>query len=434
MSVQAPARSEAARHSADRGGEPRRAGRDRLLLEAGRAWRPLAIYAVTLVGALVVTGFILHDIRISLPWSSAYPIRVAVDDAKGVTPGTDEVRIAGVPVGRITAVDLVRGRPVLSATIDPRYAPIYQDARLELRPQTALDDMYLDIIDRGHPSAGKLPRGQILSAERTQAPVDIGKVLDVFGTDTRAQMKRALDELSVGLPRHGADLRAAFADLAPFLQAAQRLTAQLSVRALYTRRLVHNMRLLMEELAGRSAALQSLVQDGSATFTTVARNSGPLDALIAALPPMLTQLVSSFSTLRTTLSALNPALDSLRPVAAALPSGLSALESLSQRALPAFEALDTPVKRLRPLARALVPTAASLRAAFSALEPIAPRLDRVTAAIVPCEPAVQKFFQWTPSVFKFSDAHGAYPRGESVGAADQQLTRAPSCADRRGGR
>jgi virulence factor Mce-like protein len=401
---------------------------DRLKLEARRAARPLAVYIVALACALAVGAVILQNIHVSLPWSSSYTFRVAVDDAKGVTPGTDEVRIAGVPVGHITAVGLVQGRPVLTATIGQQYAPLYHDARLEVRPQTPLDDMYLDIVERGHRSAGTLGGGQILSPERTQTPVDIGKVLDVFGTDTRTQMKRALDELSVGLPRHGAELRAAMAELAPFLEAAQRLTTQFAVRRLYTSRLIHNLRLLSEELAGRTHELVTLVRSGSATFTAASRNATPLAALIEELPPTLTELESSFSTLRTTLGAVDPALDSLRPVASALQPGLRALESFSRSALPAFTALDRPVQRLTPLARALDPTSISLAGAFAQLQPDAPQLDHVTAAIIPCELAVQKFFQWTPSVFKFSDTHGAYPRGESVYAPDAQLSKAPSCA------
>ena len=408
--------------------------RDRMLLEARRAARPLAIFLVALAGAIAVSAVTLHNIGISLPWSHPYEIHVAVDDAKGVSTGTDQVRIAGVPVGRITAVELVRGRPVLTATIDAKYAPLYRDARLELRPQTSLDDMYLDVVARGHRSAGALGSGQTLAASRTATPVDIGKVLDVFGTDTRAQMKRALDEVTVGLPRHGADLRATFAQLAPFLQSAQRLTAQFAARRHYTARLVGNLRALTEELAGRTGQLTHLVRAGSATFTTVSANAAPLGVLLDELPPTLSQLRGSFATLRGALGDLNPALDALRPVAGGLPGGLRSLESFSRAALPALRALDTPVRRLNPLAHALRPTSTALASAFAALEPAAPRLDRVTAAIVPCELAVQKFFQWTPSVFKFSDAQGAYPRGESVDANDAQLTKTSSCAGDGGGR
>jgi virulence factor Mce-like protein len=408
--------------------------RDRVALEARRAARPLGIYIAALAAALAVSAVILHNIGATLPWSHAYEVRVAVDDAKGVTTGTDQVRIAGVPVGRITAIDLVHGRPVLTATIDHRYAPLYRDARLQLRPQTALDDMYLDIVDRGHAGAGALTAGRIVPAARTATPVDIGKVLDVFGTDTRAQMKRALDEVSVGLPHHGADLRATFASLAPFLQSAHRLTAQFATRRRYTARLVHNLRLLTEELAGRSDQLAGLVHAGSTTFTTVGANAGPFASLIDELPPTLVRLRASFATLRGALGDLDPALDSLRPVAGSLAGGMRSLQSFSRAALPALRALDTPVRRLNPLAGALRPTSTSLAAAFATFEPQSPRLDHVTAAIVPCELAVQKFFQWTPSVFKFSDGQGAYPRGESVYANDAQLTKAPSCADRGGSR
>ena len=50
---------------------------------------------------------------------------------------------------------------------------------------------------------------------------------------------------------------------------------------------------------------------------------------------------------------------------------------------------------------------------------------------------MQKFFQWTPSVGKYGDAHGVLLRGEGVLGAesaggliqDPTLTRSPSCTD-----
>jgi hypothetical protein len=41
---------------------------------------------------------------------------------------------------------------------------------------------------------------------------------------------------------------------------------------------------------------------------------------------------------------------------------------------------------------------------------------------------VQKFFQWSPSVFKFGDANAAYPRAEAVAFGPGQHFAGPSCA------
>lgn len=403
--------------------------RDRWALEARRAARPLAVFVLALAAAITCAGFILKNIGVSLPWSDSYAVRIAVDDAKGVVPKLDEVRMAGVPIGRVSAVDLVRRQPVLTLRIDTKYAPVYRDARIELRPHTPLQDMYVDVVDRGSAEAGELDERTILPAARTQVPVDISEVLDTFDDDTRLRIEQTLDEVSVGLPDRGRDLRLAFAAIAPFLEAAERLTGELAVRRERTRRLIHNMRLLTEELGLRNRELVELVSAGQATFGTISSNAPRLAALIDELPATLTQVVSSFATLRASLDEVDPTLVALRPVARELAPGLGALRSFSIAARPALRALGRPVRRLVPLSRALAPTSTSLAAAFAALRPQAPRLDRVTAAIVPCELAVQKFFQWTPSVFKFADAHGAYPRGESVGAADLQLARAASCTD-----
>jgi hypothetical protein len=55
--------------------------------------------------------------------------------------------------------------------------------------------------------------------------------------------------------------------------------------------------------------------------------------------------------------------------------------------------------------------------------------------VVPCELAVQKFFAWTMSVAKFSDAtSGNFPRGQqvygtsSLGIPDPGLKSGASCA------
>ena len=410
--------------------------RDRVMLEIRRARKPFVVLVGMVLVAALSLSYLVGNLRSSLPWEDPYRVRVAVDDAKGVIAGKQEVRIAGVPVGSITRVDLVDGRPVIEAMIEKRYAPIYRDARVRLRPRTPLNDLFLDVERRGTSAAGKLDEDQTLQAQRTRTPVDIGRVANVFDADTRPRVKQAIDELGRGLGDHGHQLRAALVELTPFLRAAQRISGELAVRRGKTRRLVHNFRVLTEELGRREGDLARLVSGGAATLTELGRQDASLAATITQLPPTLRRLDSSFAAVRAATDDLDPALDALRPSADALPSGLAALRRLTLDARPAVEALQRPVRRLAPFVRDLRPTATDLDRAFARLLPQAPRLDRITEKIVPCELALQRFFHNTISVTKFHNGRAAFPRGQLVaglsllgGAVNDPAQKAsPSCA------
>jgi ABC-type transporter Mla subunit MlaD len=339
-----------------------------------------------------------------------------------------------VPVGNISAVSLDHGRAVLTAQIKRKYAPLYRDARLRLRPSTPLQDMYLDVVDRGTPAAGKLPDHGLLDASRTRTPVNLGQVVDLFDADVRPRVSAAIQALGRGLQDHGADLRAALVQLAPFLDAARHLAQTISVRDRQTRRLVHNFRLMSQALAARDHQVTRLVRGGATAFGRLAAVNGSLGTLITQLPPTLRVMPRSYATLRAAADELDPTATALLPVTKALPTGLGALERLSPDARAGLAALDRPLPRLTALMRATSPAGHSLADAFAHLQPQAPRYDHITSAIVPCELALQKFFAWTLSIAKFSDVHGLFPRGQAVtgshsaGVADPGLTAGHSCA------
>jgi virulence factor Mce-like protein len=268
--------------------------RARLRLEARRAVTPLLMW-FALAGIGLYAGFFLFSqLGIPLPWQHQYSFRVAVDDAKGVVPGSDQVRIAGVVVGKITAVNLEGSdppEPVLTVEVGQQYAPLYRNARAELRPNTPLDDMYLDIVSRGTSSAGVIGQGGELDADRTQTPVEIGQILDVFNASVRPRVEAAIDQSGIGLGDHGAQLREALVQLAPFLRSARRLSSEIATRQHETQMLVHNLNLMSAELAKRADQLNGLVVDAGSTFSAVGSAAGPLASTISELPSTLQQLV-----------------------------------------------------------------------------------------------------------------------------------------------
>ena len=401
--------------------------RERITLELRRARHPFLLWLALLALALTAGAVILTKLDLPWPWQSEYRFQVAVPDATGVVSG-DELRIAGVTVGHVTAVGLQHGQPLLDVEMPTKYEPIYRDARLELRPNTPLQDMYLDITSRGTRSAGAVRQTGQIAVGQTQSPVQIGQLVNIFDASVRPRVTAAINALGQGLGSNGADFREALVELAPFLQAAQRLSQAVAQRRTETERLVHNFSLMTAELATRNQDLSALVRNGSGTLEHVASVEQPLADLINQLPSTLQVLPQSFAAVRVAAGRLDPALRSLLPAARALAPALRALERLSPVAQSGLAALDRPLPQLTSLLDAATPTANGLAGAFASLTPQAPRLDHVTAAIVPCELAVDKFFNWTLSTTKFSDFNGIIPRSIGVLTPAQLMSAFPSCA------
>ena len=395
-------------------GSRRALDRERLALELRRASRPAVALLALIVLSLVCLAIIFANNGVSLPWQSTYQRQIALDNAKGIVAQKQTVRLAGVTVGRIEGLKLVNGQPIATISIDPKYGPLYHDAVVRLRPETPLDDMYIDIVSRGTAAAGQLRSSEVLSAARTQVPVDVSSVLDVFNTDTRARVKQAIDSLGQGLGPQGAAFRQALVDLAPLLAAARQITTATATRQIQTARLIHNFGLLTQELGSRDVALRQLVASGASTLSELGAHQSSVQATIAQLPPTMTQLQGAFGALSAAADHLDPAFDALQPVADALPSGLAGLRRFGAAAAPALAKLEAPLPGLNSLMRSLAPTARGLRDSFSALTPVPPQLDRVTRLVVPCETALAKFFENTISLGKFQSNLSVILRGETV--------------------
>jgi ABC-type transporter Mla subunit MlaD len=402
-----------------------RVSRARVAQELKRGWRPSVIVVAAGILASAAAVYIVTNVS-KTAFTASDTVRFAVSDATGVVAGEDQARVQGIPVGSIANVTLVRGQAVLTVTIEGKYGPIYRNARAELRPNTPLQDMYLDIVDRGTPSAGAATPASVIPASQTDASVNISNVLDVFKAPERAGIESTLTNLGHGLADRGAALRTAFVDLVPFLQVVGRISDGLSARSDLTAELVHNARLIMAELARRNGQLRTVVTAGAGVVSTVQRQAGGLNATLVQLPPTLTQLQSTLASVERIIPNLNNALVNLAPVARELPHSLDALRRLAAAANPALQALEPPVHQLVPLANGLLPLATRLDTAVTALQPQAGAVNHATIALADCPKGVQGFFQWDASMTKFGDVRGPAPRGNLViGLSSNSVVQSP---------
>lgn len=393
-----------------------RVNRARLELEVKRAGGP---FVVTLVGVAIGIACAVWTIsnvsRSTL--SSTNTVRFAIDDASAVVPGRNQVRFKGIAAGDIVKSQFVDGQAVLTVKLQKKFGAIYRNAHAELRPDTPLEDMHLDIVDRGTPSAGVANGGTPIARAQTSSQVQIENVLDMFQPDIRDHFREMLANLGGGLQDRGDALRQAFAVSVPLLQAAGKLGDQLAARKTRVAQLVHNSRILTEELGKREQLLRGLVGDGAATFSALQRDQPNLNATLAELPPTLRQADTSLAALDGVLGDVDSAVTKLRPAATRLPSGLAAIRTLSASLGPAAKALKAPVHDLVPLSAALVPLSRRLDASFTTLTPQLPVLGRATSDLVKCQDGVSLFFLWQPTAGVFDDKRGTMLRADVQASA-----------------
>jgi ABC-type transporter Mla subunit MlaD len=382
-----------------------------LRIELKRASRPLIMLAIGFGVALLAAQYILSNINGGI--GGTQTIKVQVADATGVVPERAEVRFQGIGAGVVKSVDLTGGHAVLTATVATKFGPVYKNATVAVRPNTALQDMYLDIISPGTPSAGKLTSGHVLPIDQSQSPVSISEVLNVFQPGVRAHLYDVLDQLGNGLHDRGAMLRRAFVDLAPLLRIAGRVSGQLAVRAGLTKQLVHNAGTLSSVLAQRTGQLHNVVLAGTKTLQALSTQGGvPLQQTLAELPGTLAVIPRTTDDVNRLLVRLDPAVTDLYPVADRLPSALSDLRSFATSADPAVVALHTPIVRLVPLSRQLRPFSAALATSLATIKPQTGYVNAVTTDLADCHQTLYEFFNWNASVFKYQDAFGTYSRGD----------------------
>lgn len=386
----------------------------RAKLEFRRAASPLVVvvlgFAIGLAGWLVILRNVGKQV-----YTPTRELSFKLDDASGVVGrARQELRFKGMPAGRVTKVELRNGRPVVTAKLYESFGRIYNDARVAVRPTTALEDMYFDVLDRGSKASGEVGADNALAASQVSVGVQAEDVLNTFKPDVRTQLATTLRNLGNGLDDRGVALRTAFAEVAPLVETAVELSDQLRRRSALTKELIHDTAALTGTLADRDDELRRLVAAGATTLDAINSRRSGLDATLTELPPTLSRVHSSFESVRDVLPRVDNALKALTPITGSLPDGLEAVRDLSATADPALRALRTPVRRLVPLAKVLGPVASDLASVVTALRPQVSAIDYMVKTLSGCPVAVQGFFQGTPSVLKFGDARGYSIRGDAV--------------------
>src|ERR1044072_9095421 len=167
--------------------------------------------------------------------------RVQVDFPEATTLATEaDVRVAGVPVGKVRKVEGGDGtnRTVATVELDRRYAPLRTDATAVLRQKTLLGETYVELTPGSSkktiPENGTLPNGQV------KPTVELDEIFDSLDPQTRAAFKGWQKELAKGIDGRGRDFNDALGTLPGFASDGADVLAVLDSQEGAVTRLVKN--------------------------------------------------------------------------------------------------------------------------------------------------------------------------------------------------
>lgn len=264
-----------------------------------RERNPVIVGAVSLavIFAMVMAAFRAEDLPLIGGGDTYY---AAFSEAGGLK-ANDEVRVAGVRVGKVQAVDLAGDHVRVEFTVEDgvQFGPSTGAA---IKVKTLLGAMYLALEPAGE---GQMEEESEIPVDRTSSPYD---VVDAFSglADTSERidtdrLAQSLDTLSGLMENTPEEFKAA-------LEGMSALSTNIAARDEQLNELLGNMQKVSKVLADRNGDLITLMEDGDKLFRAlVARREAVHDLLVATsqLSRELTLLVQQ------TRADLKPALDHL---------------------------------------------------------------------------------------------------------------------------
>ena len=283
------------------------------------------LFTLSCVGLII---FVWTEFGGSIPFApEGYHFNVRFTDTSLLVPNAD-VRIAGVNVGKVSAVSHSGIASIATIDMQQKFAPIPDDTEAILRQKTLLGEAFVE-LSSGTATAPKLPDGGTLRESQVQHTQALDQVLGSFNTQTQQNLQSFLYGTYDALAGEGADLNNAIGNLDPTFSTLNALVQVLNAQQSNVKSLISNTATVLGTVGDRGAQLESLITSGDGVLSATAERNAQLTATVKALPPFLSQLRTTLVRLNTTLGLANPTLIALRPVAPLLKPALSNVITLS---------------------------------------------------------------------------------------------------------
>jgi phospholipid/cholesterol/gamma-HCH transport system substrate-binding protein len=271
-----------------------------------RERNPVVIGAISLavLAALILAAFRAQD----LPLIGGGDTYYASFSEAGGLKANDEVRIAGVRVGKVEKVELAGDHVQVTFRVDGD-AEFGDDTAAAIKVKTLLGAMFLALQPAG---SGQLDEGAEIPVERTSSPYDVveafsglAETSEQINTDQLAQSLTTLADLTRNTPE---EFQAA-------LDGVSQLSANVAEKDAQINELLGNLERVSKVLDARDQDIIGLMRDSDVLFRALVARRDAVHRLLVSTRTLSRELTTL---VRQSRADLKPALSHLENVVAVL--------------------------------------------------------------------------------------------------------------------
>jgi phospholipid/cholesterol/gamma-HCH transport system substrate-binding protein len=277
----------------------------------------IGLIGIALILAMLATAFTLDRFIGGDTYAAEF------SEAAGLRPN-DEVRVAGVKVGKVIATDLAGDRVKVKMRV--KGAKLGLATRADIRIKTVLGRKFLSLTPDG---PGEMKPDDVIPLDRTTSPYDITEAFQGLAT-TVEEIDSA--QLATSFTVLADTFRDTPDEVQATLEGLSRLSRTIATRDAELKRLLDRSRGVTEVLAARDQDLVKILSDTSLVLDELRRRREVIDQLLTSTTALSEQLIALTRENRATLA---PALARLRGVVTVLRDNPANLDKALVR-LPVF--------------------------------------------------------------------------------------------------
>ncbi len=331
-----------------------------------------------------------------LPFTSDFKVRAVFESANSIRPNSP-VRIAGVNVGKVVGIERQDGTDaaLLTMEVKDKGLPLHKDATFKIRPRIFLEGNFFVDIEPGTPQSPTISDGDTLPITQTATPVQLDEVLTALQSDTREDLKKALDGFGTALTYEPTGVDDEGHDpISRGKTGAQAFNDSYETGG----RALKNLSIVNEAMLGTEPRdLSKLIKGLGKVTAALATRQNQLGDLVSNFNTTMAALAAEQTNLRATIRTLGPTLETANRTFASLNDAFPSTRAFAREILPGVR--ETPATiaasfpwitqtrrllgptELQGLAKDLRPTTAALSKVVDVSLDLFPQADLVSKCL-----------------------------------------------------
>jgi phospholipid/cholesterol/gamma-HCH transport system substrate-binding protein len=281
--------------------------------------------------------------------NSEYTVTVNFANAGQLVKGNN-VEVGGRPIGSVKSIELgdhAQARVKLS--VGSGFNPLHEGTTAVIRASSlsGIANRYIE-LHPGPNSAPKIEDGGEISADRTQAPVDLDQLFNTLDPKTRKGLQDIVQGGATQYRGKAEKAAEALHYFNPALSTSARVARELVVDRVAFRRFVTQTAETVSALDARRGDLAALVGNANTTAKAIGDQNVALARALGLLPDTLRRANTTFVNLRSTLDDLDVLVNASKPATKDLAPLFRDLRGLVNESIPTIHDLRLLIRKPGP--------------------------------------------------------------------------------------